>query len=157
MSINYNLLPEPGGIIPKGTYFAKIEKAEMKTPKVKADGTQNPDYLNLMLKIKDAVGRDRGVVWDIIAESSNVYAKYKLKRFIIALGIAITPDLKLKDLVKVAPKVKMVVDITQDNSEPPRNQVDIFTGHVYYHISEARYIFGKVDVFEDTDDTEDDI
>ena len=92
MAINFDTLPESiegGGnkIIPKGTYYATIDRAEMKTPKKKPDGTQNPDYLNLMLKIKDVTGKDVGIIWDIISESTNDYARYKLRRFIIALGI----------------------------------------------------------------------
>ena len=162
MAINFDTLPESiegGGsnkIIPKGTYYATIERAEMKTPKKKPDGTQNPDYLNLMLKIKDVTGKDVGIIWDIISESTNDYARYKLRRFIIALGIKITPNLaiELKDLVKISPNVKMIVDISQDKEN--KNQIDIFSGDVYYHISEAEKVFGSADnLFVDASDAED--
>ena len=67
MAINFDQLPTSidggfGAIIPKGTYFATIERAEMKTPKVKPDESQKPDYLNLMLKIKDIQGNNMGII-----------------------------------------------------------------------------------------------
>lgn len=156
MGINFDNLPTSveggfGAIIPKGTYFATIERAEMKTPK----DTTKPDYLNLMLKIKDAMGKDMGIVWDIISESTNQYAQFKLRRFVVALGIAITPGLviELKDLAKIATGVKMIVDINQDKEN--KNQIDIFSGDVYYHISETNTIFGTDGLFVDATDAED--
>lgn len=160
MAINFDQLPTSidkdfGAIIPKGTYFATIERAEMKTPKVKPDEPQKPDYLNLMLKIKDIQGNDMGIIWDIISESTNQYAQYKLRRFVIALGIEIVPGLviHLKDLAKIATGVKMIVDINQDKEN--KNQVDIFSGDIYYHISEANTVFGTEDLFVDATDAED--
>lgn len=160
MAINFDQLPDSisggfGTIIPKGTYFATIERAEMKTPKTKPDEPQKPDYLNLMLKIKDAQGKDMGIVWDIISESTNQYAQFKLKRFIIALGITITPGLSLhlKDLTKIATGVKMIVDINQDKEN--KNQIDIFSGDVYYPISETNNIFGTDNIFIDATDADD--
>ena len=156
MAINFDQLPTSvdggfGAIIPKGTYFATIERAEMKTPK----DTTKPDYLNLMLKIKDIQGKEMGIVWDIISESTNQYAQYKLRRFVIALGIEIVPGLviHLKDLAKIAPDVKMIVDINQDKEN--KNQIDIFSGDVYYHISETNTVFGTEDLFVDATDAED--
>jgi hypothetical protein len=156
MAINFDSLPTSidggfGAIIPKGTYFATIERAEMKTPK----DTTKPDYLNLMLKIKDIQGKDMGIVWDIISESTNQYAQYKLRRFVVALGIEIVPGLviDLKDLAKIATGVKMIVDINQDKEN--KNQVDIFSGDIYYHISEANKIFGTEDLFVNATDAED--
>lgn len=156
MAINFDQLPTSidggfGAIIPKGTYFATIERAEMKTPK----DTTKPDYLNLMLKIKDIQGKDMGIVWDIISESTNQYAQYKLRRFVVALGIEIVPGLViyLKDLAKIATGVKMIVDINQDKEN--KNQVDIFSGDIYYHISEANKVFGTEDLFVDATDAED--
>ncbi len=160
MGINFDQLPTSvesgfGAIIPKGTYFATIERAEMKTPKTKPDEPQKPDYLNLMLKIKDAMGKDMGIVWDIISESTNQYAQFKLRRFVVALGITITPGLiiELKDLAKIATGVKMIVDINQDKEN--KNQIDIFSGDIYYHISEANTIFGTDGLFVDATDAED--
>ncbi len=156
MAINFDQLPTSidggfGAIIPKGTYFATIERAEMKTPK----DTTKPDYLNLMLKIKDIQGKDMGIVWDIISESTNQYAQYKLRRFVVALGIEIVPGLviDLKDLAKIATGVKMIVDINQDKEN--KNQVDIFSGDIYYHISEANKVFETEDLFVDATDAED--
>lgn len=156
MAINFDQLPTSvdggfGAIIPKGTYFATIERAEMKTPK----DTTKPDYLNLMLKIKDIQGKEMGIVWDIISESTKQYAQYKLRRFAVALGIEIVPglSLELKDLAKIATGVKMIVEINQDKEN--KNQVDIFSGDVYYHISETNTVFGTEGLFVDATDAED--
>ena len=164
MAINFDALPDSienssGKIIPKGTYPASIERAEMKTPKVKEGGTQNPDYLNLMLKVTTPSGEVLGNIWDIISESTNNYAQYKLKRFVMALGIKITPGLtlELKDLVKIAPNVKLLIDINQDKKDPTKNQVDIFSGDIYYHISEASKVLGDENLFVDASDAEDTI
>lgn len=157
MAINFDQLPTSidggyGTVIPKGTYFASIERAEMKKPK--SDPTK-PEYLNMMLKIKDKDGKEMGIIWDIISESTNQYAQFKLRRFAEALGIKIVPglSLELKDLAKIATGVKMIVDISQDKEN--KNQIDIFSGDVYYHISETNTIFGTEGLFVDATDAED--
>lgn len=156
MAINFDQLPESNGgstnkIIPKGTYYASIEKTEMKKPQ----DTTKPEYLNITLKVQSAQGENMGFVWDKITESTSQYVLYKLRRFIMALGVTITPglSLELKDLAKIAPGVKLLVDINQDKEN--KNQVDIFSGDVYYHISEANKIFGTDSLFVDASDAED--
>lgn len=154
MAIKFDSLPDSiagGQKIPKGTYYGIVEKAEMKQGK----DTTKPPYLNLMIKVSNAQGTPVGTLWDIISESTNQYAQYKLKRFIIALGINTTPDLELelKDLVKIAPQTKLLLDITQDKED--KNQVDIFSGDVYYHISEAEAVLGTDNIFIDATDAED--
>ena len=48
----------------------------------------------------------------------------------------------------------MIVDISQDKEN--KNQIDIFSGDVYYHISEAEKVFGSADnLFVDASDAED--
>lgn len=156
MAINFDQLPDsvPGGnvgrIIPKGTYFGTIEKAEMK----KGQDPTKPEYLNVTFRIHSAKGDDLGLLWDKITESSNDYARYKLKRFVTALGLNMMgTSFELKDLAKVAPQVKMIIDVNQDKEN--KNQIDIFSGDVYYHISEASKIFGEENLFVDASDAED--
>lgn len=160
MPINFDSLPSSvaPAIIPKGAYYGEIEKAEMKTPKTKPGEAQKPDYLNIMFKLKNAKGESMGAMWDIISESNNQYAQYKLRRFVIALGITITPgmSLELKDLVKIAPHAKMIVEVAIDEkSTPNKNQVDIFAGDIYYPMSEANKVFGEENLFIDASDAED--
>ena len=99
--INFDTLPDSisAPTVPKGHYYATIEKAEIKTGK----DASKPPYLNMMFKLQNGAGEPVGTMWDIISENTNDYARYKLKRFIIALGVPITPNmsLELKDLVKI--------------------------------------------------------
>jgi hypothetical protein len=161
MTINFDALPDSNGskLLEKKPYLITVKKAEMKPAKTKNDdGSTKPDYLNLFLEASTPDGKKAGQLWDIITESTNNYAQYKLKRFIIALGVPTTPgmSLELKDLAKIAPNAKMIADITvDDKATPPKNQVDIFSGDVYYPISAFNEVFGTDNAFINAEDAED--
>ena len=151
MAISFDALPDTAGgnrLLPKGSYYAVIESAEMKTPKMRDDGTVRPDYLNLKYRLKDVTGKDCGVFWDILSESNNEWVLKKLKRFIIAVGIDLTGrSFELKDLCKPIVGTEFIVDIGIDErTQPHKNQIDLFSGDIYYHISEAGAVFGLDDV-----------
>lgn len=145
MAINFNELPNsnPGGgyNIPKGTYFALIEKAEMRTPKAKDDGSIGKPYLNLQLSITTPDGKSVGKLFDIISESNHELVRYKLRRFIEALELPITGDFELRDLPKVIINKKFIVDIAPDKQG--KAAVDVFSGDIYYSVAEAARIFGN--------------
>lgn len=133
MAIRFDQLPSerPAGFaLPdKGQYKAKIEKAEMKQPQ----DAKKPMYLNLTLALTDADGNAKGKVFDIISESESDYVRYKLKRFIMALGVPLTGSIELKDLSKIAQGKDMLVDITIDEKQDPaRAVVDIFSNEIFY-------------------------
>ena len=138
MAINFNALPsdKPAGfVIPKGQYKAVVEKAEMKKPKGEV---VKPDYLNLQFALSDLqTGAPVGKLYDILSESDSEYVMYKIGRFMKALNINLGMSFELKDLAKIVANKTLVVDVTVDEkSEPKRNQVDIFSGGIYYSLEE---------------------
>ena len=135
--INFNELPnsKPAGFttIPKGRYLGTIEKAEMRLGK----DASRPPYLSIQWGLaKD--GKPMGKFFDLITEPGDAeIPRYKLKRFIQALELPITGSFTLADLAKMVPNKSAYIDITVDEkSEPARNQVDVFTGEIYYSIND---------------------
>lgn len=148
MAINFNSLPNtrPNQLPEPGKYYATIEKAEMTKPK---DPTR-PPYLNLTLALQDKNGKSCGKIFrDILSESDSDIVRYKIQRFITALNLPITDVFELKDLVKVVVGKKMIVDVTIDDPKKkdpnspyaPSPVVDVFSGMIYYPLSEAATLF----------------
>lgn len=143
MAINFNELPsdKPAGnatVVPPGKYLAKIEKAEMKSPKnTNEDGTPKKDYLLLTLELTDMESNKMvGRVWDNVIESQAGLLQYKLKRLIQALQLPITGEFELKDLTKMVPGRSMLVDIALDKdlNGNDKSVVDALSGMIYYSI-----------------------
>lgn len=138
-----NVLPEPG------CYYAIIEKAEMKENK---DPAKLP-YLHLVFAIQDKNGKSCGKVFDIISESDHDLVRYKIQRFITALELPITGNFELKDLPKIIVGKKLLVDISNDDPKkkdpnspyPIKAVVDMFSGQIFYPLSEAAIIFKDED------------
>jgi len=144
MPINFDALPDKMtySIPPKGLYYALIEKAEMKNS---PDPKKSP-YLNLTYALTDANGKASGKLFDMISEPNHDLTRFKLRRFIEALGINITGNFELKDIAKVAAGKRILVDVTEDKkSDQPRATVDVFHAQIYYHISEAGQRFQTVE------------
>lgn len=149
MAINFDSLPQgrPGyGMAPAGSYVATIEKAEMKNPTTtNPDGTPKKAYMALTLAIQDGHGKSYGKIWDNIFDSESEYVKFKVMRLCAALQLQLSGIVELKDIAKVIAGKKLIVDICEDkNAQQPRMQVDIFSGNVYYPMSEFEQIFGEV-------------
>lgn len=140
--INFNSLPQDnpmGGTIDPGCYVATIEKAEMKQGK----DPQKPPYLSLQYGLADSERKNKGKLFDLLVESDHQVVRYKIQRFITALGIPITGNFELKDLCKIVQGKKMIVDVTLDKKqEPARPTVDVFSGAIYYPIEMYNDIFG---------------
>lgn len=169
--ISFDSLPtsRPNQTIAKGTYYGTIETAEMKQPK---DVTK-PLYLNMLIALKNKEGKSVGKVYDMLSESDKDLVKYKLARFIKALGLdkVLTGSFELSDLCKIIKNKELIVDVMpekQNNEETGRTVVDCFTGGIYYPMSEAQEIFQTAPVINASDaadapntvhetDTEDDI
>ena len=152
MTINFDALPSnaPNMLPPKGTYIALIEKAEMKQGK---DGTK-PPYLNLQLALRTPENKNVGKIFDIISESSHELVKFKIKRFVLSLGLDFSGiSFELADVAKIAVGKQIIVDITHDEKgTSPKATVDVFKNEIYYHISEATNIFGEaVNILTPTD------
>lgn len=147
MAIHFDNLPgeKPISLPDPGMYYATIEKAEMKTPK----DTSKPDYLNMQYSLKTPEGKSAGKIFDILSESDHEIVRYKLGRFLTALDLDFSgTTFELKDLVKVVPQKQMLVDVTIKNDEQygDKAEVDVFTGQVYYPLSEASFYFGETSV-----------
>ena len=164
MAINCDSLPsnKPYSMPEPGFYYATIDTAEMKTPK----DTSKPDYLNLKLKLKDKTGKNAGIIFDIIAESEHSLVQYKLKRFLIALGVNFSGTFELKDVQKVCAGKEIIVDVKIEKGQEGRQDravVDATSHEVYYPISEAELVFGEgvaniinaSDAEDSTEDVED--
>lgn len=151
MAINFDALPnnKPFSVPPAGTYYATIDTAEMKQGK----DLSKPPYLNLKYKLKSAEGKDMGVIFDIIAESEHSLMQYKLKRFLLAIGVNFNGEFELKDLAKLCPGKQIIVDTKIEEGQDGRQDravVDVMRDEVYYNISEAQEVFGNTGVVADT-------
>lgn len=144
MAINFDSLPgnKPFSVPNPGTYYATIEAADMKQGK----DASKPPYLNLKYKLKTQDGKAAGVIFDIIAESEHSLMQYKLKRFLIALGITFEGEFELKDISKLCVGKEIIVDTKIEEGTDGRQSravVDLFTNEIYYNISEANEVFGE--------------
>lgn len=144
MAINFDSLPKdkPFSIVQPGTYYAVIDSAEMKQGQDKS----KPPYLNLKYKLTKPNGENAGILFDIIAESEHSLMQYKLKRFLLALGLTFEGEFELKDIQRVCVGKKLILDTKIEegtNGKQDRAVVDLFTNEIYYNISEAQEIFGE--------------
>ena len=144
MAINFDSLPgnKPFSTPVPGTYYATIDTAEMKQPK----DPSKPLYLNLKLKLKTPDGKNAGVIFDILTESEHSLMQYKLKRFLLALGVSFEGEFELKDLSKLCVGKEIIVDTKiEEGTEgrPDKAVVDVLTNEIYYNLSEAKVVFAE--------------
>lgn len=142
--INFDSLPKdkPNALPAKGRYFATIVAAEMKQP---ADQTKNP-YLNLRLSLKNEKGANAGTIFDRLSESDKPLMQYKLQRFLRATDIEFSGSFTLKDIQKIVMNKELIVDVTISAQQgyPDKAEIDLFTGDMYYKLSEAKDLFEGV-------------
>lgn len=143
MAINFNSLPinKPNALPEKGPYYATVDSAEMKT----GNDPTKPPYLNMCLSLKNKDGVSCGKIYDILSESDKELVQYKLARFVIAMGLEKLGTFELADLVKVIKGKQLIVDVKVEpakNGFPEKAVVDVFSGSIYYPLSEAKSIFG---------------
>ena len=134
MAINYDALPssKPQSTLPAGFYMATIVKAEMK----KSTNTGS-EYLSLQYDLNNGAGVT-GKLFDLQMESEKEFLRYKLQRFLTALGLNLSGSFELRDLCKLVNGKKFVVDVTvEDNAQyGKRNTVNSFEHEIYYNINE---------------------
>lgn len=140
--INFNSLPmsKPNSLPEPGAYYATIESAEMRNS---MDPTK-PAYLSIRLGLTNKQGTSCGSVYDILSESNKDLVRYKLSRFLIALGLTNLGNFELVDLIKVIKNKRLIVDVKQEdanNGYPAKAVVDVFSGEIYYPLSDASKIF----------------
>lgn len=144
MAINFDALSNSKGYnIPEpGTYLATIESAEMKQGK----DVSKPMYLNVKYKLTNKDGKSVGTIFDILTESEHQLMQYKLKRFLLAIGISFEGEFELKDISKLCVGKQLIVDVKKEEAKDnmrERAVVDLFTGDIFYNIKEAKDIFGE--------------
>ena len=144
MAINFDALSNSKGYnIPEpGTYLATIESAEMKQGK----DVSKPMYLNVKYKLTNKDGKSVGTIFDILTESEHQLMQYKLKRFLLAIGISFEGEFELKDISKLCVGKQLIVDVKKEDAKDnmrERAVVDLFTGDIFYNIKEAKDIFGE--------------
>ena len=96
--------------------------------------------------VRDKNGRNCGKVFDILAESEKGLIQYKIARFLLALGLEKLGTFELVDLVKIIKNKQLLVDIKQEEAKdgyPAKAVVDVFTGSIYYPMSDAKLLMGK--------------
>ena len=136
MAINFNELPKENpnnAVIPAGAYIGKIETAEMKTSK----DPNKAMYLNVRYSLQDKNGTPKGSLYDIFTESDAEIPRYKLARFLIALGLDSLKTFELKDLPKLIIQKRLEIDVTIQKTEgyPDKNVVDVFTNDIFRPVS----------------------
>lgn len=139
MAINFNTLPgeKPNAVTPQGTYIGTIKEAEMRQKEGR------PPYLNLAIDLTDRLGKPMGRLYDILSESDKDLVRYKLKRFVEAIGLgpilAQQSKFELKDLAKMVVNKKLILDTKVEagtNGYPDKAVVDVFAGEIYYHMDQ---------------------
>jgi hypothetical protein len=127
--------------LPDGAYYATIEKAEMRTPK---DDNSKPDYLSLTLALRTKNNINKGKIFDALTESDKDLTRYKLGRFIRAVGLEQTfqqaGTFRLRDLQKLVTGKQVIVDVATQkaqNGYAAKNQVDALNREIYYLPSET--------------------
>lgn len=134
MAINMNSLPTEkpsmSSVIPKGSYIAKIVKAEMRTPK-----SGKNDYFSAECDITDPTSNmSMGKFWINLFESEANLPRYQLARFIKALKLNIQGEFELKDLTKMVNGKSLIVDICPDKDNE-RSMIDI-SADCFYPLEE---------------------
>lgn len=147
MAINLDSIPDtnPGGSMPPvGFHRFVIDTAEMRTAKNAVPGA--PQYLNLSLQLFDGAGVRTGTLFDRFTESTNENLRYKLKRLLIATGLDLKGSVELKDLAKLLPKRRGVLEVEhrKDKQDPTRvqAQVRLFGSDCYWPESEYESLTG---------------
>lgn len=134
MAINFNSLPTkgPGGLVENGAYIGVIDMAEMKAPK----DPSKPDFLNVRYTLKKD-GQVKGTMYDIFTESDSEIARYKLYRFLVALGLDSLQTFELKDLPKLILHKELELDVTTQKNEgyADKNVVDVFSNDIFRPIT----------------------
>ena len=136
--INFDNLPKekPEGTgdfpLPRiGFHLATITKAEYKVSE------NNNEMYALTLKLDEG-----GLVWDNVMLIDKPTPQYKLARLIQACKLPLVGNIDKKDLVKMLPNKRIVVDITTEENtwrgvtkEKPK--VEAFKNDIFYPPEEA--------------------
>lgn len=110
--------------IEAGVYIAKIEKAEQKTSKAKAENK----YINVMYRLCDNESKNGFVIFDMVTthnstEKAQEIGRSRLKSMFIAAGLTNEAMASATPASLVDKKVRISVIIDTDNKGEKRNKV----------------------------------
>lgn len=146
MAINFDSLPTEkpqGSLYEKGFYKGTIVKAEMRTPR-----NGNQDYLSITYDVTNKDGSAKGKFWDNLFDTDKDIPRYKLGRFINALGLELTGTFELKDLAKIVVGKTLVIDMgLNEKGDRPQNEVEIFKNEIFYPLREWASLVGVPEDF----------
>ena len=139
----YSDFPEsnPAKTPTPGTYYAVITGAEVRE-------SQNTFklYLNIAYTLFDKMGNNRGIMYDVLTDSDKEIPRYKLKRFIDAIGAEFKEEFDFTDLKNAAESKAIILTAKiSKTSDTPRLEVDVFKDDIYYPLSDSMKMLG-VDV-----------
>lgn len=141
MALNFDTMPseKPQGSkfepAAPGFYIAEIEKASI-------EHGPSGEYLLVVLQLQTA---NKNKIWDRhFYNSEKSFPQYKLKRLLTACGIQLTGMFEVKDIVKLLPRKKLVVDvkISEDNKGRATNDIEPFENDIYYPVAEWAALTG---------------
>lgn len=140
MSINFQSLPgeRPGfAIPPEGVNYAKVAKAEVRTPK-----NGGKDYLSLIFDVTANINGEMKTfkLFDRLFQSTNQWPLFKLSRLIHALNIDPKAINSFDDIALIAPGRAMYLNIIHqknDRTGAPEAVVALFDSDCYYRLDEV--------------------
>lgn len=146
MAINFDALPtekpkgSAGGLKPKGFYLGTIKEAVFNPAQ---DGKQENIRIIWDMEAKGDI--DSWTFWDWYHyNSAKEEPRYKFARLLMAINLNLSgSSIEPKDLVKVLPGKRAVLDIGIDKAEK-YNIVDIFSNDCIYPVSEWAALTGSV-------------
>jgi hypothetical protein len=148
MALNFNDLPneKPAGgnfpIIEDKYCIATIKSAEAGVST--GANTSGQPVLKIQFDCVSFDGLTQIKIWDNFYESEKPLLRYKLRQFIIALGLHLAGTFELKDIAKIVVNKKLIIAIKteQNGSYPARNVVDAFDDSIFYPMSELANLKG---------------
>lgn len=142
MGINLDQVPgsNPFGPVPTGKYIGEVTKAQYFAP----ESADKKPCLAVSYKLIDEEGKEF-TFQDRLYESDKSAILFKFGRFMRAMGISLTGNVELRDLVKlIAIGSKIILCIKQETKNGnTQSQVDLFGSDCYYPVSEWEALTGK--------------
>jgi len=156
VAVNFDALPSsnPTSIPGVGFYKFTVLKAEVKQGK----DTSKPPYLNLTYSLQDIKGKKCGNFFDMLFDSDAPAPSYKLKRFVLGIGLDLHGSMELRDLAKIVIGRSGVLEIEHkpDDRDPNtmRAAVRLFGSDCFWPLSEFASLAGDTAPSQATPDAD---
>jgi hypothetical protein len=149
MALNFNDLPQDrpaGGQFPNITdkyCRAKVHSANASVST--GANTKGQDKLDIVFDCVSFDGTVTTKIWDSFYESEKPLLRYKLRQFILALGLKLQGEFTMRDLAKIVPNKELILATkTEDNTKGGlKNVVDAYDDGIFYPMSELANLKGE--------------